>query len=404
MITVFDKKQDCCGCTACKNICPTQAITMKADEEGFLYPLINLKLCIDCKLCRKVCAFQGGYDTSNNIDRPEVYALKHKSDEVRRNSSSGGAFTAISDFILSKNGVIYGATFDKKFRVIHQQAKTAEERDKFRGSKYVQSDLKEVFSQIKEEIENDIYVMFTGTGCQVSGLHRYLVQSKVDTEKLLTVDFICHGTPSPRIYSDYISYVESKNKSKIKQYFFRSKVNGWGHTEEAVFENGKRDHSSLLSQTYKALFYSNLCLRPSCHNCKYTNFLRPADITIADYWGIENYFPKFKDLLGISAVIVNSIKGETAFKESMGWFDSLNSNMHDCSLGQRNLYAPSPINPRRDEFWLDYTQYGFGYVIKKYTGYGIKKRSKLKLIYILKKFKVLNIARKIFSNGFSFKK
>ena len=169
MITVFDKKEDCCGCTACKSICPTQAITMKSDEEGFLYPKIDQELCMDCGLCRKVCVLQNGYDTSNSFTRPKVYALKHKSDKVRKNSSSGGAFTAISDYVLSKAGIIYGATYNEELRVIHQCAETTEGRNKFRGSKYVQSDLEEVFSQINENLKNYRYVLFTGTGCQVAG-------------------------------------------------------------------------------------------------------------------------------------------------------------------------------------------------------------------------------------------
>ncbi|MDD4320860.1 MAG: 4Fe-4S dicluster domain-containing protein [Acidaminococcaceae bacterium] len=134
MITLFNNKQDCCGCTACKSICSEQAISMLPDEEGFQYPEINRNLCVECGLCKKVCVFQNGYTTSDNYNQPEVYALKHRFDEVRKNSSSGGAFTAISDYILSKKGLICGAAYDENFYVAHQRAETAEERNKFRGS------------------------------------------------------------------------------------------------------------------------------------------------------------------------------------------------------------------------------------------------------------------------------
>jgi coenzyme F420-reducing hydrogenase beta subunit len=397
MLTVFDKEESCCGCTACKSICPTQAISMKSSEEGFLYPKIHQESCIECGLCRKVCAFQNGYNTSNNFDKPEVYAIKHKSDEVRIKSSSGGIFTAISDYMLSRKGIIYGVTFDEKFHVIHKREETVEGRNKFRGSKYVQSDLNEVFIQIREDLNNDRNVLFTGTGCQVAGLNSYLEQSKVDTEKLLTVDMICHGVPSPRIFGDYISYLEKKNKSKVKQYYFRSKVNGWGHTEEVVFENGMHDHSSELSQVYKKLFYSDLCLRPACHQCEYTNFLRPADITMADYWGIENYFPEFKDALGVSAVLINTRKGKASFVQLTGNIDVISSNIYDCAAKQMNLYAPTHMKLRRPEFWNDYIQHGFDYIIKKYAGYSFNGRVKRFTVNILKQFRLLNLVKKFIS-------
>jgi coenzyme F420-reducing hydrogenase beta subunit len=395
MIQVYDKNNDCCGCTACKNICPTQAIIMKPDEEGFLYPQINQDLCIDCGLCRKVCAFQNGYNTDHILEKQQVYAIKHKSDEVRKNSTSGGAFTAISDYILKKNGVIYGAAFDDEFCVVHQRVETVDGRNKMRGSKYVQSDLNDVYLQIKEDLKNGRNVLFTGVGCQVAGLNSYLEKSKVNVEKLLTVDIICHGVPSPKLFSDYISYLEVKNKSKIKQYHFRSKIKGWGHTEYTVFENGKQDHTSILSQTYKELFYSNLSLRPSCYTCKYTNFLRPADITIADYWGIENYFPEFKDELGVSAIIINTAKGTSSYSELCDSVVSIASNINDCAKRQRNLYTPSPMNPRRDEFWKEYKQYGFDYIINKYTSMSFKYRLKQGIRHMLVKLRMLDKVKRL---------
>lgn len=394
MITVFDKKESCCGCTSCKNICPKQAIIMNQDEEGFAYPTIDQTLCIDCRLCRKVCAFQNGYNTSENLDKPEVYALKHKSDGVRKESTSGGAFTAISDYILLKKGAIYGAAYDENFRVFHRRAESEEQRNRFRGSKYVQSDLNDVFAQVKEDLGNNINVLFTGTSCQVAGLNSYLEQARVITEKLITIDLICHGVPSPKIFAEFISFLEKKNRSKVKQYNFRSKANGWGHTEEAVFESGKRDCTSILSQTNKELFYLDLSLRPACHECKYSNFSKPADITIADFWGIENYFPEFKDSLGISAVIVNTNKGKSIFSELGDTVYIMQSNIYDCAARQKNLYNPSPRNPRRNEFWNDYFQHGFEFIIKKYAGYSLKGRTKKLTIKILKNYGLLDIVVK----------
>ena len=394
MITLFDKKKDCCGCTACKSICPNQAITMQPDEEGFLYPSIDESICIECGLCKEVCAFQNGYETLNNLESPDVYALKHKSDEVRMNSSSGGAFSAISDFILSENGVIYGATYDKEFRVIHKRAETEGERNKFRGSKYVQSDLKEVFVQIRQDLKDGRLVLFTGTPCQIAGLNSYLKRSVTRTDQLITVDIICHGVPSPLIFADYIDYCQEKNKRKITDYRFRSKVNGWGHTEETIYDNGRQDYTSVLSQTHKELFYSNLCLRPACYNCKYTNFDRPSDITIADFWGIENYLPEFKDELGVSAVIINTTKGKLTYSHFKRDTNTVASKIEYCATNQGNMHTPTPLNPRRDEFWTDYLQRGFDYIIRKYTGYGFKKEFKHRLRYLLDMMGLLEIIRK----------
>lgn len=376
MIALFDKKENCCGCTACMCVCPTKAIKMESDEEGFLYPVIDKDLCIECGLCIETCAFQKGYDSSDNYKNPDVYAIKHTSDEVRKNSSSGGAFTAISDYVLSEGGVIYGAAFDESMTVLHMRAKTELGRNKFRGSKYIQSNLNDVFCQVKKDLQEGKTVLFSGTGCQVASLKRYLMKLNISIKKLLLVDIICHGSSSPLIFSDYISYLEKKNECDIKQYFFRSKINGWKGTQEIIFKNGKHDYTSALSQVHSSLYYSNLCLRPSCFSCRYTNIVRPSDITIADYWGVENYFPEFRDSLGVSAVIINTKKGSEVYSEIIDIIESIPSNIEDCSSGQRNLREPTPVNPKREAFWSDYRRNGFEFVIKKYAGYSIIGRLK----------------------------
>ena len=394
MISVYDKKDDCCGCTACEHICPTNAIKMVPDEEGFLYPETDQELCIDCGKCIESCAFQKGYDVSDNYKNPNVYALKHKLDDVRKKSSSGGAFTAISDYILSEGGVIYGAAFDETMAVLHKRAETASERNKFRGSKYVQSNLNDVYSQVKKDLKDDRIVLFTGTGCQAAGLKRYLMKSNVNVEKLLLVDFICHGTPSPLVFKDFITYLEKNNKTKVVQYKFRSKIMGWGHTEEAIFLDGRNDYKSTRSQLYKQLFYANLCIRPSCHACRYANMVRPSDITIADFWGIDNYFPEFKDSLGVSAVIINTSKGAKVYSKIVDNIESISSTIEDCSSGQRNLREPTPVNPRREAFWSDYHRNGFEYIAKKYAGYNLKSIIKKNLKAILSRSGLLKAMKK----------
>lgn len=391
MMMIYERKEECCGCTACMSICPKQAIAMIADEEGFLYPSISQDICIECNLCKKVCPFSDHYRPSGNYDQPLVYAVKHKDDTVRMNSSSGGMFTAISDYILDIEGVVYGAAFDENFVVRHQKAETVEERNKFRGSKYVQSNLLEVFDDINNELKKGRAVLFSGTPCQNAGLSSYL---KKNHENLYLCDIVCHGTPSPLIFENYIRYCERKNNCNIEEYYCRFKGNGWrSHTEKAVYANGKEDGTSLLSQSYKEIFYSHVALRPACHNCKYCNFFRPSDVTIGDFWGIEKSMPDFDDNIGTSLVLINSSKGLDLFQKVSKNLYYRESNTKDCL--QYNLYAPSLPSSQRDQFWKDYRDKGFEYVLKKYTGYGFMGQSKKTAFKVLNKLGLLHVAKRM---------
>ncbi len=373
MQKLFNNKKDCCGCTACKSICPTGAITIKADKHGFLYPKIDQQKCIDCGMCKKVCAFQNGYK-KNEKEYPEVWAVKHKNSNVLKTSTSGGAFTAISDYILDLDGVVYGVAFDNDLNVSHEKATTKQEREKFKGSKYSQSNLKNIFLEIKKYLKNDKLVLFTGTPCQNEGLNSFLMNSNINTEKLILCDLICHGTPSPLLWKEYINFCEKKNKSKIVEYHHRSKVHGWGkgiYIESAKYKNGKTDCTSYLSQMYKKFFSSCICFMEACYVCPYTNLNRPSDITIADFWGIEKCLPEFNDKRGVSLVLVNSQKGKNIFKNIKNNIEYIQSNKEDCL--QWNLQHPTPMPQNTKQFWTDYENKGFKYILKKYAGYNIIK-------------------------------
>lgn len=398
MIELYKNKQDCCGCTACANICPRNAIEMITDCEGFKYPQINNERCILCGLCQKVCAFQNGYDRSNVYEEPLVYAAKHKDENVRMSSTSGGAFTAISDHILNKNGVIYGVMFDKDMNVIHSKAVTQQERDNFKGSKYVQSDLSDIFAQVANDLVKQQDVLFTGTPCQCAGLLSFLKLHKINIEKLVLCDIVCHGTPSPLLWKNHIEILERKNRSKVRNYYCRSKVKGWhSHTEMVVFENNKMDCKSEISQAYKTIFYSHNALRLSCHNCKYTNTQRCSDITIADYWGIEKTMPDFDDNKGVSLVLINNSRGEKIFNNIKLEFEYRQSNISSCL--QPQLQYPTSPSPKRNKFWNDYYKKGYLYVVKKYTNYGLKFRAKVKLVKTLKKSGLYKVAKTMLKRG-----
>ena len=306
MYLLSGKKEECTGCTACMNICPKNAIEMKTDEEGFTYPFINKEKCIKCKLCENVCPNVKSISTKSNV---KSYAVKHLDLQERKTSSSGAAFIAISDYILNYGGIVYGAAFDEKFRVVHKRAKNKEQRDEFKKSKYVQSDMGEIFKQVKQDLADDRLVLFSGTPCQVDGLKNYLHNENI--EKLYTCDLICHGVPSPKIYSDYLKYITHNYKNKLLSFNFRNKKYGWNSHYESYKLKNKAERTDLK---YRELFYTNLALRPSCYECNYSNLNRISDITIGDFWGIEKVDKKFKVSDGVSLCIVNSEKGKKLFE------------------------------------------------------------------------------------------
>lgn len=237
MIQIKDKA-DCCGCTACASVCAHGAITMQPDVMGFLYPVVNKDKCVDCGACEKVCAFNADYDTSLNFDKPLSYAARHNDMREVETSRSGAAFIAISDYVLENGGVVYGAGYTDHFRVVHKRAATKEARNEFKGSKYVQSDLNKVFRQVRKDLKDGLTVLFSGTPCQTAGLNSFV--GKKLRERLILVDIVCHGVPSPYMWRDYLAYLEKIQCDKICWVNFRDKQKyGWAaHHETFKFVNG----------------------------------------------------------------------------------------------------------------------------------------------------------------------
>lgn len=380
-MSISTSKNNCCGCTACQHICPTNAISMQEDEEGFSYPFISNDLCIECSKCEKVCSFQNGYGTEENFQSPLIYGVKAKSDETRMSSSSGGLFTTISDFILKENGVIYGVAYDKNFNVVHKRATTESERNAFRTSKYVQSDLTDIFKQIKTDLTAEKLVLFSGTPCQCSGLKEFLHHSNCSLDSLYICDIICHGTPSKRIYKEHLNYLESKYQSKITKVNFRDKRYGIA-VLTTEFNNDKIYVSSANHDWFYNMFYWRLSVRPSCHHCIYTNYKRCRDITLADFWGIENYKPEFYDSKGVSLALVNTPKGSTLFSACSQNLHVVESTMKEC--WQPNLEYPSVAHKNREKFWTYYYKKGYTKASKKFATITLKTRVKDLIVKILK--------------------
>ena len=363
----IEHPERCCGCTACASICPHDAIAMRPDTLGFLYPVVDDTKCTDCGLCERVCAFNDHYDISLNLPRPDAYAARHINMEEVESSRSGAAFIAISDWILEHGGVVYGAGYTEHFRVVHKRATTKNERNEFKGSKYVQSDLTGVFRQVKEDLRNGLLVLFSGTPCQTAGLNSYI--GKKLREKLYLVDIVCHGVPGPFVWRDYLTYLEQKHGDEICWVNFRDKqVFGWkAHHESFKFVNG----GGKMIFTYT--FYKHIMFRHSCGVCPYANTRRPSDITIADFWGWEKTDPTINaDNKGVSLVLVNTEKGRRLFDAIRGDMRVIPARLEDCL--QPNLRHPSVIHPKRMAFEQDYARKGFVYAMRKYGNMGWKYR------------------------------
>jgi coenzyme F420-reducing hydrogenase beta subunit len=363
MIKIDDIAQ-CCGCSACYSVCPKDAIRMEADGMGFLYPQVEMDKCVDCGFCEKVCAFDDSYDKSLNLPEPQAFAARHKDyDEVLK-STSGAVFVAASDYILSRGGVVYGAGFEGYYKVVHKRATNQSERDELRKSKYVQSDVNGVFRLVRKDVEAGLEVLFTGTPCQTAGLASYLGERL--RSKVILMDIVCHGVPSPKVWEEYLKWQEEKNGCKAADVEFRDKRFGWRSHRESFDFAGRYVHSA----SYTYLFYKHYMLRESCGSCPYTNLQRPSDLTIADLWSKAKLCPDFaSDNKGCSLLLCNTEKGRELLENQL----SKDLNLAPVDINpylQPNMKSSSVLSPLRHKFAEDFQGRGVEYVMKKYGDMG----------------------------------
>ena len=373
MESVFVTKDKCCGCTACSNVCSRNAITMQMNKGGYSYPHIQPELCINCGLCQKTCQFSKPeiQDANKTV---KCFAVKHKDFSVVNASRSAGAFTAFSDYILDNDGVVYGAKLDADLVVRHHKALNKEERDSFRESKYVQSELEGVFKNVEEDLKSGKLVMFTGTGCQCDGLRAFLKTKCVNTEKLILVDIVCHGVPSPKMFKEYLQWNEKKYHSAVQDFKFRDKQKySWGEgIEKLTLANGKVKYQDYFTGSLFDFF-----IRPSCYNCKYTTPYRNSDITFADFWGSEKSAPEFTDYKnGCSLVLLHSEKAEKIFESIKNSVSYKEVSVEDCL--QPRLKSPREKEAFIDSYWNEYLEYGFDHIMRKYAENTISAKKKLK--------------------------
>lgn len=360
----FIEKRDCCGCSACANICPHGAIEMVENSEGFLYPEIDQSKCVNCGLCKKTCPILN--KINDNFKTPDCYAAM-ADDEIRKVSSSGGAFSIIAEYILNKNGYICGCTFDlDELKAKHIIINSKEELYKLRGSKYLQSDIGNIYQEVKKILDNDNYLLFSGTPCQVAGLKSFLRKTY---EKLLTVDILCHGVPSSKVYIKYLNELKNANDEKFLEVNFKDKSISWiSNWAKITTKTNKNTYSKLQTEdNYMQLFLSNISLRQNCTDCKYCTTQREGDFTIADFWGIDNYDKNLNDGKGTSLVLVNNKKAQSVYSEIQNKFNqSEKVPLKYAILGNRNLYAPHKVHAKRNEFFENLDKYTLKQLVNMY--------------------------------------
>lgn len=373
MESIFVANDKCCGCTACSNVCSRNAITMQMNRGGYSYPHIQPELCINCGLCQKTCQFSKPeiQDANKTV---KCFAVKHKDFSVVSASRSAGAFTAFSDYILDNGGIIYGAKLDSDLVVRHHKALNKKERDSFRESKYVQSELDEVFNSVAKDLKDGKLVLFTGTGCQCDGLRAFLKTKKIDTDKLVLADIVCHGVPSPKMFKEYLQWNEKKYHSAVQDFKFRDKQKySWGEgIEKLTLANGKVKYQDYFTGSLFDFF-----IRPSCYNCKYTTPYRNSDITFADFWGSEKSAPEFTDYKnGCSLVLLHSDKAEKIFDSIKGSVLYKEVSVEDCL--QPRLKSPREKEAFIDSYWNEYLEYGFDHIMRKYSENSVSAKKQFK--------------------------
>lgn len=387
MIQIQDKEQ-CCGCNVCGDICPTQAISFKTDNEGFWYPTVDLHTCVDCHLCEKVCPIINVDQYKNNSKyEPICYAANHKNLEIRFDSTSGGVFSALAEEIYKQNGYVGGAIYNEDFSAKHYISNNKEDLKKIRSSKYLQSNAESFYKQVKDICDTGSMVLVCGTPCQMVALRSFLPK---DYENLIIVDFICHSIASPKAHRRYFDYLEETYASKAIYFKAKNKELGWrALCKKTIFANGKSHYGTVGKDYYSRAYHSNMIDRPSCYSCKFKGYPRIADITLADFWDKKQVAKELDDNIGTSAVIINTPKGKKIFDLVTKKLQKQEISIKDIEPSNPALlYSTPKPNYNRDEFFRDLDNLRFDALGDKYFPIKPVRHAKLRVIKtILKQFK-----------------
>lgn len=359
MIQLYKDDDSCCGCEACVNICPVQAIKMKEGNHGFLYPAIDMQQCLECGKCLSVCKFKLKTESEKH-GKSDVYASINTRQRERILSASGGAFSALARYVLDENGVVFGCAWNEYMEPHHTYISKISEISKLQGSKYVQSRIGDNYKKVKKFLEDGKTVLFSGTPCQCDGLRGFL---RKEYEKLICVELICHGVPSEKFFHDYIRFLEKKIKGQIINIRFRDKKRGWGALLHIVYKNsrGQIKHKYLSTEEsyyYYYYYWGGNLYRESCYSCKYANVYRKSDYTIGDYWGVQKVHPELDCDSGVSVLLVNTDKGRKLLPILEKYMRLIPSTFKDAQRENNQLAAPSIKSVMTEKLWKIYEDGG----------------------------------------------
>lgn len=377
-------KDKCCGCMACVNICPKGAINIKVNDEGFSYPDIDEEKCIECGLCKNTCPVNK-YISNNK--KPKAYAAYSLDNKIRLSSSSGGIFASLAMYILSLSGSVYGVSIIEN-EAKHIKITNINDLKQIMGSKYVQSDIQNTYKQVKQDILDEKHVLFSGTPCQIAGLYSYLSNFKaLNMNFLYTVEVVCHGVPSPKVFKKYILEKEDKYGSNVQNINFRDKTRGWvNYNINIQFKNKKTYTKKFQEDIYMRTFLKDIALRRSCYDCNFNGVTRVSDITLGDYWGVQYKYKHLADNKGISLVLVNSNQGEKIL-------DNIKSKIYieptDLDYAIQNnpcIIKSVSLNENRENFFNDLDSMNLEVLQEKYFKYTkVKKNHVKEILYKIKR-------------------
>lgn len=391
MIEIKDRK-DCCGCNACGDVCPYEAITFKTDIEGFWYPEIDINKCTDCGLCEKTCPHLHIEDLKkNDFEKPITIAAIHKNMRIRWDSTSGGVFSALANGMYKQNGYVGGAVYDENFLVHSVISNNPEDLDKLRSSKYLQSYAEDLYRTIRTRLKRGENVLVCGTPCQMAALRAFLNK---DYENLIIVDFVCRGVNSPKVYRKYLDALERKYEGKVVYVKAKNKELGWRNlTRKVVFDNGKSYYGVRMEDDFRRGYHTNVFCRPSCYDCLFKGFPRIADITLGDYWGIEKIDKNLDNNIGTSMILLNSEKGKQYFEQIKDTLEFRYTPPKSILGGNPALIKSiEPAKIDRKQFFEDLDKCTFEEITQKYfplkKNQSIKKKVKDVLMKILTVYKM----------------
>lgn len=350
MIIIGDKK-DCCGCWGCYNVCPKRCISMKEDNEGFCYPIIDTTLCIECHLCEKVCPIL-------NVEQEKcfpqkAYLIQHRDNAILRQSTSGGAFTAIGQWVIRQGGVVLGAAYDDNFVIRHCVVDNEEQLYKFRNSKYTQSLIEDNYRQVKSYLKEGRLVCFSGTPCQIEGLYMYLQKKKYPN--LILVDLVCHAIPSPLVFRKYLALKKEKIGGQFTDVLFRDKYYGYKYSTMSLYntERKKNYHEGVDTDVMLRAFFANMSVRPACYQCVFKKQYRVSDITIWDCFDVCKFSKEFNDDRGVTRALIHTDKGNDVIQGIQAYAKILLIDVEKAVNGVKEMKQSVPYNLEREHFFED---------------------------------------------------